>query len=231
MKKLIPTLLLLLSTTLIMGQSENKELNHELVTLARVYRNFHFTTAPSADAISQLSTIQSAALWRSAQFISECIKTNNQLATKPYLTKPDSATLKYLFIIREVNWNLHEAEPKDNIGLVDSLVKPPNYKAALEVIAHYPSYNGQPYYEFQDLNFADFNLTLDKRNPKESFKKYYLNKYLNTLLYHSYCLGQKNKYKEAQQKVMLHSILRNDAYYKYSDHPEVFRSIFQKVNQ
>ncbi len=111
-----------------------------------------------------------------------------------------------------------------------NIVNPPNYKEAYKYIEKYPKFNGMPYYQFHDLNFTDFNLTLDKTKPKESFKKYYINKYLNTLLYHGYCLAKKNK-TEKRQQVMLGSILRNDAYYKYSDHPEVFEQLFKKVSQ
>lgn len=112
-----------------------------------------------------------------------------------------------------------------------NVVKPPNYEKALSVINNYPMFNGQPYYQFQDLNFLDFNLTIDKTRGKESFKKYYINKYLNTLLYHSASLGQKKKTKAAQQEVMLGSIMRNEAYYKYSDNPDTFRRIFKKVKE
>ncbi len=111
-----------------------------------------------------------------------------------------------------------------------NIPKPPNYKAALELIRKFPIYNGQPYYQFPDLNFNDFELVIDKRNAPQSFKKYYINKYLNTLLYHSACLAQKNKYKDEQQKVMLGSILSNESYYKYSDTPEILRSIFKKIS-
>ena len=112
-----------------------------------------------------------------------------------------------------------------------NVVNPPNFKAALEIIKQYPMYNGQPYYQYQDLNFADFKLTLEKRKPKESFKHYYINKYLNTLLYHAYCLSQKSNKKEEMQKVMLGSIMKNESYYKYSENPGAFQAIFHKVQQ
>jgi hypothetical protein len=104
-----------------------------------------------------------------------------------------------------------------------------NIEKALTLIKEFPQYNGQPYYQFQDLNFQDFNLTTDKRKPKESFKKFYINKYLNTLLYHSMCLGQKKKMKKEQEDLMLGSIMRNESYYKFSDNPETFRKIFKKI--
>jgi hypothetical protein len=277
-----------------------QSLNDDLVKLAKVYRNFHFSNDPLEPAFDQLNSIVRPELKTSKEFIAELIKKNNQIATDRYFTRPDSITLTHLFAIRSINWNLHEADPKDNNQLIDSLKrfpastyeqlscyygmlftsignknrplrmsnvnltldnyglrddtekgifflegmqtfglliwgymnvpKPPNYEKALAEISNYPKFNGQPYYQFQDLNFKDFNLTIDKRRGKESFKKYHINKYLNTLLYHSACLGQKKKMKKEQQDVMLGSIMRNESYYKYSDSPDNFRQIFKKIS-
>lgn len=296
MKQLFTVMLLVVATT---GHSQT--LNDELIKLAKIYRNFHFGSDPTKETMDQLNSIKSEELKASTEFISELIKKNNRIATNRFLTRPDSITIKHLFTIRSINWNMHEADPTDNNALIDSLnkfpastyeqlacyygmlftsignkntplnmsdvnlsieayglkddtekgifflegmqtfgmmiwgymnvVKPPNYEKALSVINNYPKYNGQPYYQFQDLNFKDFNLTIDKRKGKESFKKYYINKYLNTLLYHSASLGQKKKTKEEQQNVMLGSIMRNESYYKYSDNPDAFRQIFKKVKE
>ena len=281
------------------SQDADKKLKDQVIELAKIYHGFSFVNTPSNSTADRLAAIDNKELKPSVEFIGESIKSNNNIATDKYLVKPDLLTLKYLFIIRIVNWNLFEADPVDNYGLIDSLTKsdlnkyellscyyemifmsvgnknrpfdmsninfdlskfgfeddtekgifflismhafgtfiwgymnipkPPNYKAAIDIIDKYPAYNGQPYYQFSELNFKDFDLTIDKREPKTGFKKYYINKYLNTLFYHSACLGQKKKGKDEQQKVMLGSILSNESYYKYSDTPEVFRSIFQKI--
>jgi len=294
MKKIFIVLLLAFSNI-----SYSQTINQELILLAQIYRSYHFSNTPSTSVFDQLRTIKNDDLKIPSEIISELIKTNNQIATKKYLTKPDASTLKNLFIIRSINWNMHEADPIDNNKLIDSLnnsntdylellscyygmvftavgnknqpldmsnvnlnlsdynlendeekgvfflesmdtfgmyiwgfmnvVKPPNYKKALDVIKNYPKYNGEPYYQFQNLNFKDFELTIDKREPKKSFKKYYINKYLNTLLYHSLCLSQKKKDKDEKEKVMLGSIMRNESYYKYSDNPEIFQQIFKKI--
>lgn len=290
---------ILFISQLAFGQNENYK--QELVELAKIYRNFHFRNEPPQDVFDQLNRIQSEDLTKSKNFLSELIKVNNAIATKEYLTKPDTITLKSIFIIRTINWNLHESEPRDNFEVIDSLASenidyheliscyydmlftavgnknrpfdmskvnltmwdynlkndtekgvffleamelfgtliwgymnvpnPPNYKKALEYINKYPSFNGQPYYQYLDLNFADFKLTTDKRKPKESFKGYYLNKYMNTLFYHTACLSQKKKYKEKRYDVLLGSILKNESYWKYSENPEVFEQIFKKVEE
>ncbi|MBT1707043.1 hypothetical protein KK062_02355 [Fulvivirgaceae bacterium PWU5] len=256
--------------------AHTQSLNDELIQLGKFYKSFHFANAPSSEA-AQLDGIKHPELQTVKKFIAEATRQNNKIAATPFLTRPDSLTLKHLFTIRSINWNLHNAEAKDNAEVIDSLnkfpastyeqlaayygmlftsvgnknrplnmsdanftlntyglkddtekgilflegmdtfgmmiwgfmnvVKPPNFDRAMGVIEDYPMFNNQPYYQFQDLNFPDFKLTIDKRRAKESFKKYQLNKYLNTLLYHSYCLGQKKKTKKEQQQVMLGSII------------------------
>lgn len=282
------------------SQDSSKLFGDQLIQLARIYHNFSFVNNPTDATFSQLNSIDNRELKPSAEFVGESIRSNNSITSQAYLVKPGLATLKFLFVIRLINWNLFESDPVDNYGLIDSLfkadiskyellssyyemmfvsvgnknrpfdmsktnfdllnmgleddtekgifflqsmntfgtmiwgymniVKPPNYKLALEFIRKYPLYNGQPYYQFSDLNFKDFDVIIDKRKPKSSYKKHYINRYLNTLLYHSECLAQKKKDKEEQQKVMLGSIMRNESYYKYSETPEVFRSIFQKIS-
>jgi hypothetical protein len=282
------------------SQDAEKKLKDQLIELAKIYHGFSFVNTPTNSTINRFDAIDITELKPSVEFISESIKSNNNIATGKYLTKPDLLTLEYLFIIRVINWNLFESDPVDNYRLIDSLkksdlnkyellssyyemmfssvgnknrpfdmsktnfelstlgledesekgifflqsmntfgamiwgymniVKPPNYKLALEYIRKFPSYNGQPYYQFSELNFKDFDLIVDKQKPKSSFKKFYINKYLNTLLYHTACLAEKKKDKEEQQKVMLGSIMHNESYYKYSETPEVFRSIFQKIS-
>jgi hypothetical protein len=292
-------LVILFLCQLVFGQDATYK--NELIELAKIYRNFHFRNTPPQDVFNQLNKISSTNLLTSKDFISELIKTNNSISTKKYLTKPDSVTLKSLYIIRGINWNMHEADPKDNLIVIDSLLnehtdyfellscyygmvftavgnknrpfdmstvnftlwdydlendtekgifflesmetfgtliwgymnipKPPNYKKALDYINKYPKYNGQPYYQYLDLNFQDFKVTTDKRKPKDSFKKYYLNKYMNTILYHSMCLSQKKKYKEQRYDLLLGSIIKNESYWQYSETPEIFEQIFKKVKE
>lgn len=275
--------------------------NEDLISLAKIYRSYHFSNTPSQQVFQDLLTKQPEELKTSGVFLAELIKSGNSITSKKYLTKPDQETLEHLFVIRSINWNLAEADPMNNNKLIDSLrnsdteylellacyynmiwvsvanknqplqmadtnfdlndyglendtekglfflvsmrtlgqfiwgymnvVKPPNYKKALEKINEYPSFNSAPYYQYQYLNFPDFKLTVDKREPKKSFKEHYINKYLNTLLYHSMCLSQKRKYQDEKDKVMLGSIMKNDSYYKYSENPEIFRKIFKRIDE
>ncbi len=299
MKKTIIYFLIILSSQTILSQ--NNEYEKGLIDLARTYKNFHFSSDPPSSVYEEINSIKSEKLFKASQFIKEVITSNNQLLTNEFLKKPDTTTLKSLYIIRGINWNMHEAEAEDNTVVADSLInektdyyelvssyydmlftaignknkpfnlskvnfslnnynlsndtekgifflmsmdtfgsmiwgyinvaKPPNYKKALEYIHKYPKYNGIEYYRFTDLNFKDFKLTTDKRKPKESFKHYYINKYIETLLYHSLCLSQKRKYGKEKDKLLLESILRNESYWQYTEYKPTLEKIFRKVKE
>lgn len=299
MKKIIIFFLLIVLSQNILSQ--NSEYENGLVDLARAYKNFHFRSDPSSNVYEEINSISSNKLLKAKKFITEVVTSNNKLLTSEFLTKPDTITLKSLYIIRGVNWNMHEAEAEDNIIVVDSLKnektdyhelvscyygmlfsaignknkpfdlsevnfslnnynlsndtekgifflmsmrtfgtmiwgyinvpKPPNYKKALDYIKKYPKYNGIDYYRFTDLNFKDFKLTTDKRKPKESFKKYYINKYVETLMNHSLCLSQKKKYRKEKENLLLESILRNDSYWQYTEYKPTLEKIFKKVKE
>ena len=107
-----------------------------------------------------------------------------------------------------------------------NIVNPPNYKKALENIEKYPKFNGQPYYQYLDFGFEDFELVIEEKRGKESFKSYYMSKYYDTLLYHLACLGTKKKLKSTREDLILGSILKEKAYYKFSDKREVLESLF-----
>lgn len=95
--------------------------NEELISLAKIYRSYHFTNQPNNQVFEQLASVESDELKPSANFLTELIKTNNSIISSQYLTKPDEKTLQNLFIIRSINWNLREADPLDNDYLIDSL--------------------------------------------------------------------------------------------------------------
>lgn len=279
--------------------SQNNAYKKGLIELAKTYKNFHFRSDPPGSVYEEINSIPSKKLLKAKSFIKEVVTSNNNLLTIAFLTKPDSITLKSLYIVRGLNWNMHEAEAKDPMVIIDSLknektnyyelvssyygmlftaignknrpfdlskvnftlkeynlsndvekgifflksmrtfgtmiwgyinvAKPPNYKKALQYINKYPKYNGLAYYRFTDVNFKDFKLTTDKRKPKESFKKYYINKYIETLLNHSLCLSQKRRYRKEKDNLLLESILRNESYWQYTEHKPILEMIFKKV--
>jgi hypothetical protein len=293
-----------LITILIVGSLsilKASDLNNDLIELAKIYRNFMFRNSPTASTFEQLEEIKSPELINSTKFIKETITTSNKLTTAEFLKLPDETTLKYVYIIRRINWNISEEAPKDNNELITELsdkeipryelidsyydmlfsgvgnknkpfdlsnvnfemnkydlkddtekgifflkamdlcgtliwgymniVKPPNYKKALPLIEKYPKFNGQPYYQYLDFGFPDFDMVIVKDKGKESYKSYYLNKYYDTLLAHLECLSQKKKDKKKRNDLLLGSILKEENYYKYSKKKDILDGLFTTMRR
>lgn len=112
-----------------------------------------------------------------------------------------------------------------------NIVKPPNYKAALGYVEKFPKFNGQPYFQYIDFGFPDFEMKIERDKGKESYKNYYINKFYDLLLSHFACLSQKKKQKDEKEDLALGSILRIRNYYKYSTNQEMLESIFTTIEK
>ncbi len=298
MKKLILFAFVVLTSS--SGIKAN-DLNNDLIELAKIYRNFMFRNSPNESTFEQLKDIKSNELIVSTKFIKETIGSNNKLTTEEFLKLPDEQSMKFIYIIRRITWNISEENPKDNNELISELsdklipryelidsyydmlfsgvanknrpfdlsnvnfkmtkyelkddtekgifflkamdlcgtsiwgymniVKPPNYKKAMQYVELFPKFNGQPYYQYLDFGFADFNMKIVKDKEEESYKAYYINKYYDTLLSHLACLSQKKKQKEARTDLLLGSILKEENYYKYSKKKAVLDSLFTTMER
>ncbi|MFN8255678.1 MAG: hypothetical protein U0W24_08325 [Bacteroidales bacterium] len=118
--KLTALLIMLLG---INGFSQNTNTVENLIELGKIYRNFSFRTAPPDNINEQLETLKTPELIKTADFIGQIIKTNNSLTDKKYLTRPDTATLKFIYAIVQVNHNLRVEKPTDNKEVVEESLK------------------------------------------------------------------------------------------------------------
>ncbi len=289
---------LFLSVIAINSYSQNQEIDNNLIELGKLYRNFMFRNNPPAGTDEKLDKLKTDELNVTVEFIKQTITPKNKLTSENFLRLPDTTSLKFIFVVRQINLNIREENPKDNykliadtlnsdikyFALVDNyydmlfsgignknqpfdltnvnfelnnynlksdtekvifflkamslcgmtiwgymnIVKPPNYKAAMDKISKYPKFNGQPYYQYLDLNFPDFKMKILKDEDEMSYKEYFIDKYLNTLIYHYMCLNQKKKYKEQKMDLVLGSILKEEQYYKYSkNYKENLESLFK----
>jgi hypothetical protein len=117
MKKTI----LLAIITLISFTGQANDLNNDLVELAKIYRNFMFRNSPNETTFEQLKEIKSSELTLSTKFIKETISVNNNLTKQDFLKLPDEQSMKFLYIIRRINWNIRKENPKDNNELITEL--------------------------------------------------------------------------------------------------------------
>lgn len=109
-----------------------------------------------------------------------------------------------------------------------NIVNPPNTVKAYNNIKKFPKFNGQPYYQYTDLYFTDFEMNIVKDKGIQSYKSYYLNKYYETLLFHLICLNKENASEKEKINLLLGSILKERNLYKYTKYRTTLEDIFKK---
>ena len=109
-----------------------------------------------------------------------------------------------------------------------NVVQPPNTKEAYKYINKYPKFNGQPYYQYTDFYFTDFEMNIVKDKGIQSYKSYYLDKFYETLLFHLICLNKENVSVKERSDLLLGSILKNSNLYKYTKYKNTLEEIFKE---
>ncbi|PJJ60452.1 hypothetical protein [Hymenobacter chitinivorans] len=292
--KLLYTALLLLVASVTFGQNTDQD---NLIALGKTYRSYMFRTDPPKEFVQKMTAAAPGTLQATTRFVGQTITKNNQLLTKEYLTIPDDQTLRNVYAVRQINYNLRKENAPDHHTLLDSLrtaptsryelidcyyemlfagvgnknqpfnwsktdltlneyglqddtekgilflqcmqacgthiwgymniVKPANTKEAYSYIKRYPKVNGNKYYQYTDLYFPDFQMVIIKDKGLQSYKSYYLNKYYELLLSHLVCLHQEGAKEAERQELLLSSVLKERALYKYSVYQPTLEKLFQ----
>ena len=81
-----------------------------------------FVNNPTDDYVKNLKENSSEDLMATTDFIIQTIIPKTKIIDKAYLTLPDEQTLKNIYIVCSVNYNLHAKEPVTNEQIVDSLL-------------------------------------------------------------------------------------------------------------
>lgn len=118
MKKTIYFFVCILLTVSVHGQTERAR----LIELGKAYKNFMFVNNPTDDYVKNLKENSSENLMATTDFIIQTIIPKTKIIDKAYLTLPDEQTLKNIYIVCSVNYNLHTKEQVTNEQLVDSLL-------------------------------------------------------------------------------------------------------------
>lgn len=109
-----------------------------------------------------------------------------------------------------------------------NVVKPANTDKSYCNIKKFPKFNGLKYYQFTDLNFPDFEMSIIKDKGKQSYKGYYIDKYYDLLLSHLICLNKEGAKEEEINDLLLDSLLKANNLYKYTKHKETLENIFKE---
>lgn len=116
MKNLITFILLILTLNCF-----SQEKNSDLILLADAFHKYHAWSIDDNSIFDRINNIKAKDLQDEKEFIGELIKSNNDILNPKYLAKPDSSTLKNIFIIRGINYNLYSENPKDNNLVIEEL--------------------------------------------------------------------------------------------------------------
>lgn len=95
--------------------------NEKLIDLGKAYKNFMFRSEPPKETIKRLKENTSSDLLKTSNFILETLTTKNNLLKTDFLKLPDSKTLKNIYIVRAINYNIRKEDQIDNNKLIDSL--------------------------------------------------------------------------------------------------------------
>jgi hypothetical protein len=116
MKKALAILFLI--TTTFYGQN-----NEKLIELGKAYKNYMFMSAPSKEVLRRLNDKMPADLTKTNNFILQTLTNNNDLLKTEFLKLPEPGTLKQIYIVRAINYNIRTEDQIDNNKLIDSLQK------------------------------------------------------------------------------------------------------------
>jgi hypothetical protein len=109
-----------------------------------------------------------------------------------------------------------------------NVVKPPNTTKANDNIKKFPKFNGQPYYQYTDFYFTDFEMNIVKDKGIQGYKSYYVDKFYELLLSHLICLNKEVGSEKEKNDLLLGSILKEKNLYKYTKYKETLEGIFKE---
>lgn len=196
------------------------ELNKELIELAKVYRNFMFTNNATEYAFEKLEGINTSELQKTVAFIKESITTNNNLTTDKFLVIPDEETLYQIYIIRRINWNLREENPRNNDELILELrnKEVPRYElidSYYDMLFSGVANKNQPF----DLSNVDFRI--DNYQLKDDTEKgiFFLKtmQFCGTTIWGYMNIVKPPNYKEALKHIDNYPKFNGQKYYQYLD--------------
>ncbi|UOQ70922.1 hypothetical protein [Hymenobacter cellulosilyticus] len=128
MKTLYTTVLLLFLTGAAFGQEAASD---KLVELGKAYKNYMFQGEPPKGFVQKLTAAPAGPLQATSNFIGQTISKDNELLEKEYLTIPDEQTLKNIYAVCQINYNLRKENAPEHRKLLDSLRTAPTSRYEL----------------------------------------------------------------------------------------------------
>ena len=99
----------------------SQDKSDDIILLAEAFHKYHHTNDIDYSIFTKIDNINNPDLIKSKFFVSEIIKPDNDILNTRFLNKPDTNTLKFLFIIRAVNYNMFKPNPDNNKRIIERL--------------------------------------------------------------------------------------------------------------
>ena len=144
--------------------------NEKLIELGKAYKNYIFRNEPSIEFVKGLQLNTSENLKLTTNFIAQTITTDNDLLKQQFLTLPDYQTLKNIYIVRSINYNIRQERQIDNNKLIDSLkiADIPKYEL---VDCYYSILFGSVGNKIQPFNLSKLDFKINEYNLSNDTEK------------------------------------------------------------
>ena len=167
MKKITLTLLGVCLTAFCFGQTSE---NEKLIELGKAYKNFMFRNEPTKEFVNNLQINTPEDLKLATNFIVQTITTDNDLLKQQFLSLPDNRTLKNIYVVRSINYNIRQENQIDNNKLIDSLKTADIPKNEL-VDCYYSILFAAVGNKIQPFNFSKLDFKLNDYNLSNDTEK------------------------------------------------------------
>lgn len=213
--KITFTILFTILTSFIYSQE-----NQKLIDLGKAYKNFMFRSEPSKETLKNLKENIPIGLLKTSDFILQTLTTKNDLLKSEFLKLPDSKTLKNIYIVRSINYNIRKENQIDNNKLIDSLgLKeiPRNelVDAYYDILFTAVGNKNQPF-NLKKVNFELNNYNLENDTEKGIFFLECMN-LCGTSIWGYINVPKPPNYKEAFTLIELYPKFNGLNYFEYTD--------------
>jgi hypothetical protein len=191
-----------------------------IIEMGKYYRQFMLRNSPPDNVVSSFATYTDTELAYTAKFIKETLVTNNKLLTPEFLNRPNDKDLKYIFIVRQVNYNIRKENPEDNDVLVKELLNKEIPVNEL-VDAYYSIFFSSVGNKLQPFDLSNVNFEINNYHLKNDTEKgiFFLESMnLNgTTIWGYINIAKPPRYQEALNYINRYPKYNGSLYYQYLD--------------
>jgi hypothetical protein len=144
--------------------------NSDFIQLAEAFHKYHSVRNVDSLIIQKLEKIKSVENDESKDFIIELIKPNNNTLSEKYLKKPNQITLKSVYKILQLNYNMFSANPIANNDILKK-IKFDNISEQELLAKYYETLIGNLVNKMDKIDFSIININFENLNLNTKTEK------------------------------------------------------------